>query len=124
VISASPSAPRFENLVTGIHPAAFAGAGASAATIVHLSGEIDIFTSTALRRQLLNALRHSTKLLILDLSQVSFCDSSGLAVLVGIQQRARARGILSPWPIHARTPPMSCASPAWTARGVSLQVWK
>ncbi|PRX64144.1 anti-sigma B factor antagonist [Nonomuraea fuscirosea] len=79
--------------MTGIPRAPFAGTGASAATIVHLSGEIDIFTSTAVRLQLLNALRHSTKLLIFDLSQVSFCDSSGLAVLVGIQHRARAQNI-------------------------------
>ncbi|MFC5822583.1 STAS domain-containing protein [Nonomuraea insulae] len=67
--------------------------GASAATTVHLSGEIDIFTSEALRRRLLRTLRRSTNLLILDLSEVSFCDSSGLAVLVGIQHRARAQGI-------------------------------
>ncbi|GAA3611469.1 hypothetical protein GCM10022419_115620 [Nonomuraea rosea] len=79
--------------MTVIDTARPAEAGASAATTVHLSGEIDIFVSKALRRRLLDTLRHSTNLLILDLSQVSFCDSSGLAVLVGIQRRARARGI-------------------------------
>lgn len=42
---------------------------------------------------MLNVLPRSTSMLILDLSQVSFFDSSGLAVLVGIQHRARARGI-------------------------------
>jgi anti-anti-sigma factor len=62
-------------------------------TIVHLSGEIDIFTSAALRRRLLDALHCSTSRLIIDLSEVSFCDSSGLAVLVGIQHRARPMGI-------------------------------
>ncbi|MFI6739141.1 STAS domain-containing protein [Nonomuraea sp. NPDC050451] len=62
-------------------------------TTVRLSGEIDIFTSKALRQQLLNALRHSIGPLVIDLSQVSFCDASGLAVLVGIQRRASARGI-------------------------------
>ncbi|MFC4116313.1 STAS domain-containing protein [Nonomuraea zeae] len=79
--------------MTVIDTARTAEAGTSAATTVHLSGEIDIFTSKALRRQLLDTLRHSTNLLILDLSQVSFCDSSGLAVLVGIQRRARDLGI-------------------------------
>ncbi|MFE3451320.1 STAS domain-containing protein [Nonomuraea sp. NPDC059194] len=68
-------------------------AGPSAPTTVHLSGEIDIFTSKALRLKLLGALRHSTSLLVLDLSQVSFCDATGLAVMVGIQRRARAQGI-------------------------------
>lgn len=65
----------------------------STPTIVRLTGEIDIFTSAALRRRLLNALGSSTSLLVLDLSQVSFCDASGLAVLVGIQHRARPLGI-------------------------------
>ena len=60
---------------------------------LRLSGEIDIFTSQALRQQLLTVLSHSTGLLILDLSEVSFCDASGLAVLVGIQRRARAQGV-------------------------------
>ncbi|WP_283136143.1 STAS domain-containing protein [Rhizohabitans arisaemae] len=62
-------------------------------TTVHLSGEIDIFTSEALRRRLMSTLRHSTSLLVIDLSEVSFCDAGGLAVLVGIQHRARSMGI-------------------------------
>ncbi|MEV4250433.1 STAS domain-containing protein [Streptosporangium canum] len=64
-----------------------------ATTIVPLYGEIDIFTSPALRERLLRALRLSTGPLVLDLSRVSFCDVSGLAVLVGTQRRARALGI-------------------------------
>lgn len=64
-----------------------------ATTIVSLYGEIDIFTSPALRERLLRALRLSTGPLVLDLSRVSFCDVSGLAVLVGTQRRARALGI-------------------------------
>jgi anti-sigma B factor antagonist len=68
-------------------------AGRSAPTTIHLSGEIDIFTSPALRRRLVEVLQSSTSLLILDLSGVSFCDASGLAVLVGIQHRARLLGI-------------------------------
>ncbi|PZG03407.1 STAS domain-containing protein [Nonomuraea aridisoli] len=62
-------------------------------TIVHLSGDIDIFTSAAMRRDLMSTLNYSTNLLVIDLSAVSFCDASGLAVLVGIQRRARPMGI-------------------------------
>lgn len=69
------------------------GAGSSPPTVVRLSGEIDIFTSKAMRRRLLKALRHSSSLLVVDLSRVTFCDAGGLAVLVGIQHRARARGV-------------------------------
>ncbi|MEV0381523.1 STAS domain-containing protein [Nonomuraea sp. NPDC050643] len=68
-------------------------AGPSEPTIVRLGGEIDLFTSEALRQQLLNTLHYSTSTLILDLSEVSFCDASGLAVLVGLQSRARVQGI-------------------------------
>ncbi|MDF5756241.1 STAS domain-containing protein [Spongiactinospora sp. TRM90649] len=76
------------------------------ATVIRPSGEIDIFTSHALRESLLRVLRHSKSTLIVDLSGVSFCDASGLAVLVGIQRRARSMGITlalsSPRPFMAR----------------------
>ncbi|MEV4097225.1 STAS domain-containing protein [Streptosporangium saharense] len=68
-------------------------AGSPKPTTVYLSGEIDIFTSAALRQQLVNTLRCSTNLLILNLSGISFCDVSGLAVLVGARRRARSMGI-------------------------------
>jgi anti-sigma B factor antagonist len=63
------------------------------ATIIELDGGIDIFTSPALRERMLRALQRSTGLLICDLSRVTFCDASGLAVLVGVQRRARSMGI-------------------------------
>ncbi|QFY09783.1 anti-sigma factor antagonist [Nonomuraea phyllanthi] len=77
--------------VTDIAPLGLAAS--SRPTTVHLSGEIDIFTTAALRRQLINTLRHSTSVLIIDLSEVTFCDAGGLGVLVGIQHRARWMGI-------------------------------
>ncbi|GAA3693867.1 hypothetical protein GCM10022224_069200 [Nonomuraea antimicrobica] len=73
--------------------APFGVADSSRPTTVRLSGEIDIFTTAALRQQLLNTLKYSTSLLVIDLSQVSFCDAGGLAVLVGIRHRARTMGI-------------------------------
>jgi anti-sigma B factor antagonist len=77
--------------VTDAYPLGMANP--SRPTTVRLSGEIDIFTSAALRRQLMSTLCYSTSLLVLDLSQVTFCDAAGLAVLVGIQRRARTMGI-------------------------------
>ncbi|WP_188197652.1 STAS domain-containing protein [Nonomuraea sp. SYSU D8015] len=79
--------------MTVIDTAPLGAAGPSRPTVVRLSGEIDVFTSAALRRQLLCTLHCSKSLLIVDLSEVSFCDASGLAVLVGIQHRARPMGI-------------------------------
>ena len=65
----------------------------AAATVVRLRGELDLATSEAMREHLLRALRHSTHLLILDLSGVSFCDAAGLGVVVGVQHQARSLGI-------------------------------
>lgn len=39
-------------------------------------------------------LRPSGRLLILDLGEVACCDEAGLAVLVGLQHRAEALGII------------------------------
>ncbi|GLZ09721.1 hypothetical protein Acsp03_71870 [Actinomadura sp. NBRC 104412] len=63
-------------------------------TLVRVRGDLDIATAPVLREQLIAALRPRTGPLILDLSGVSFCDAAGLAVLIGIQRRAVARGIV------------------------------
>lgn len=65
-----------------------------ARTIARLEGELDIATVPALRERLLGVLSPGPRLLIIDLYGVSFCDVAGLAVLVGTQRRATARGIV------------------------------
>lgn len=57
-----------------------------------LSGELDIASAPVLREQFLGVLRPKASKLIVDLSQVSFCDASGLTVLVGTNRRARLLG--------------------------------
>jgi len=64
-----------------------------ACTIARLEGELDIATTPALREHLLSVFSPGMRLLIIDLSGVSFCDVSALAVLVGAQRRARGLGI-------------------------------
>jgi anti-anti-sigma factor len=66
----------------------------SASTIATLEGELDIATVPALRERLLGVLRPGVRLVIVDLSGVSFCDVAGLAVLIGTQRRAAAYGII------------------------------
>ena len=60
--------------------------------IAALSGEFDITCAPALREQLLALLSPGTGRLVIDLSGVSFADSSGLAVLVGTGRRAGLLG--------------------------------
>lgn len=64
-----------------------------ACTIARLEGELDIASVPELRERLLGVLSPSVRLFLIDLSGVSFCDAAGLAVLIGTQRRATARGI-------------------------------
>jgi len=61
-------------------------------TIARLEGDLDIGTTPVLRERLLGVLGPGVRLLIIDLSGVSFCDVSALAVLIGTQRRARGLG--------------------------------
>ncbi|MFD0852916.1 STAS domain-containing protein [Actinomadura adrarensis] len=60
-------------------------------TIVTISGEIDVFTSPRLREELLEVIEGGALHLVIDLGEVTFLDSTGLGVLVGIYHRLRAR---------------------------------
>ncbi len=63
------------------------------ATIAMLAGDLDIATTPALRQRLFAVLDLAGRLLVIDLSGVSFCDAGALAMLIGTQRRARGRGI-------------------------------
>jgi anti-sigma B factor antagonist len=61
------------------------------ATVVHVVGEIDTLTAPVLRAQLDEHIP-TVPLLVLDLSDVTFLGSAGLAVLVAAKDAADARG--------------------------------
>lgn len=61
------------------------------ALVVHVVGEIDTLTAPVLHAQLDEHLA-GTQLLVLDMSQVSFLGSAGLAVLVAAKEDADRRG--------------------------------
>jgi anti-anti-sigma factor len=62
-------------------------------TLVRLRGELDVASAPDLRERLLDLLNRLTPSgLILDLSKLDFIDSSGTAVLVGTERRARLLG--------------------------------
>jgi anti-anti-sigma factor len=75
-------------------------------TVVALSGELDILCVPVLRGRLLDELRPGAGPLIVDLSRVTSCDASGLAVLVGTGHRAELLGgvlrLVAPTPAVTR----------------------
>jgi anti-anti-sigma factor len=56
--------------------------------IAAISGDLDIACVPAAREQLLGTLGPHASQMIVDLSGVTFCDASGLAVLIGASRRA------------------------------------
>jgi anti-sigma B factor antagonist len=52
-------------------------------TIVHVGGEIDVYTAPVLRERLDEHISEGRTHLVVDLTDVSFMDSTGLGVLVG-----------------------------------------
>jgi anti-anti-sigma factor len=59
---------------------------------VSAAGEIDLHTAAGLEAEAVRALDQGPARLILDLAEVTFCDSQGLAVLVRLDRLARERG--------------------------------
>lgn len=57
-----------------------------------LSGDLDIVTSDAVKRELAQLIDDGNDAVALDLSDVGFVDSSGLGVLVAIHRHAEAQG--------------------------------
>jgi len=66
--------------------------GTDGFTVVTIRGELGIAAAPALREQLLILLASGANRIVVDLSRVTFCDSSGLAVLVGAARRASLLG--------------------------------
>lgn len=54
-----------------------------AVTVVHVAGEIDVYTAPLLREVLDKQVAAGRTDLVVDLEQVTFMDSTGLGVLVG-----------------------------------------
>jgi anti-sigma B factor antagonist len=61
-------------------------------TVLEVSGEIDVYTAPALRERIVALVDEGTTILIVDLTNVEFLDSTGLGVLVGALKRMRGIG--------------------------------
>lgn len=73
-----------------LHAPALSVSSQDGYTVATISGDLDIACVPVLREQLLGVLRPHASRIVIDLSGVTFCDASGLAMLVGVDRRARA----------------------------------
>jgi anti-anti-sigma factor len=62
------------------------------ATLVQPVGRLDLGTSAAFRADCRELVKNGAQLLVIDMSQVEFLDSSGLGALVGALKTARQAG--------------------------------
>ena len=62
------------------------------AAIIAVTGELDLASSPALREELERALQDGAELVILDLRELMFMDSTGLSVVVKAHQRGLEAG--------------------------------
>jgi anti-sigma B factor antagonist len=60
--------------------------------VIAARGEIDLFTAPDLKQVLTEAIESGQHRLVIDLSDVSFLDSTALGVLIGAVKRLRSRG--------------------------------
>ena len=65
---------------------------AGRATVIGMSGELDLASSPALQEELDRVAASDSEMLIIDLRQLDFMDSTGLSVLVRAHQRAEEQG--------------------------------
>jgi anti-sigma B factor antagonist len=61
-------------------------------TVISVAGEIDLYTAPRLQSELMTALSKSPVRLIVDMSGVEFCDSTGINVLLAAHRQATERG--------------------------------
>jgi anti-anti-sigma factor len=58
--------------------------------VLQVSGELDLVTSPVLRQRVHDAVAEGRHSLVLDLSEVFFCDSSGVGVLIAARRLIRS----------------------------------
>jgi anti-anti-sigma factor len=58
--------------------------------VLRVSGEMDLVTSPVLRQRVHDAVADGRHSLVLDLSEVFFCDSSGVGVLIATRRLIRS----------------------------------
>jgi anti-anti-sigma factor len=63
----------------------------SRAPVVRIRGEVDLSNSAAIRSEVIEALPHGAAGMVLDLSDTTYLDSSGVRLLFDLAERLQAR---------------------------------
>ncbi|THA29312.1 anti-sigma factor antagonist [Streptomyces sp. A1277] len=61
-------------------------------TVLHIGGELDLLTSPTVRQSVHDVVAVGRHDVVLDLSGVRFCDSSGVGVLIALRRLMRSCG--------------------------------
>ncbi|MEW1890588.1 STAS domain-containing protein [Streptomyces sp. NPDC048567] len=61
-------------------------------TVLHIGGELDLLTSAIVRQSVHEVVAVGRHDVVLDLSGVQFCDSSGVGVLIALRRLMRSCG--------------------------------
>nr|WP_202514024.1 MULTISPECIES: STAS domain-containing protein [unclassified Streptomyces] len=61
-------------------------------TVLHIGGELDLLTSATVRQSVHDVVAVGRHDVVLDLSGVQFCDSSGVGVLIALRRLMRSCG--------------------------------
>ena len=65
------------------------------AVVVAIKGDVDLYSSPKVRKIIIGLTKKKTKNILVDLTQVAYMDSSGVATLVeGLQQVGKYKGSL------------------------------
>ncbi len=59
--------------------------------VVELSGEVDLYTAPRFKEDLVGLIESGVEAIVIDLSQVTFIDSTALGVIIGGVKRLRER---------------------------------
>jgi anti-sigma B factor antagonist len=79
--------------IDGLHEAPVAGVeNRDGAIVVALAGELDLYNAHTVREALLDEAGRKPERLVIDLSKVTFIDSTGLGVLIEARTRLQNRG--------------------------------
>jgi anti-sigma B factor antagonist len=98
--------PRLRHRKAGVDELKIAVTAGPAHTLITVAGECDLNTGRQLRDVLTSEVSRGVRRLILDLSELTFMDSTGMQVLLSIctvlTVRGGTLGLVSPQPVVAR----------------------